>query len=172
MPTVPPVCGSVILLPYPLPAASDTWKPVGAVTVIFPVKLLPETVNCWILGLMDALPAQAEMAPVGDPDVMEGGAGFTVIVNVTGAPAQFAVFEIKLSVIEVGFKPTLTVATTELVVVFITDTVPEPIFATNTRSPLKVIDTPAGLSPTGIVVVTRLELVLITETLFESWLET
>ena len=44
--TVPPDCVSVTLLPYPLPAASDTWKFAGAVATIFAVKPLPETVNC------------------------------------------------------------------------------------------------------------------------------
>jgi len=56
--TVPPNWLSVTFFPYPVPAASDTSKPVGAVIDIFAVKPLPETVNCWIFGLAEAGPAQ------------------------------------------------------------------------------------------------------------------
>jgi len=90
LPTVPPACVSVTLLPKPLPAVSDTSKPLGAVAVIFAVKLTPETVNCWTSGLADAVPAQADIVPDAVPAVITGGGGFTVIVNVTGIPLQTA----------------------------------------------------------------------------------
>ena len=54
----------VTMLPNPPPADSDTAKPAGAVAVILPVKLLPETINCWIKGLLEAKPVQPEMLPV------------------------------------------------------------------------------------------------------------
>jgi len=50
-----------------LPEAADTSNPGGAVAVTADVKLLPDTVNCWILGLADAVPAQAVMVPVALP---------------------------------------------------------------------------------------------------------
>ena len=75
---------------YPLPAVSDTSKQAGAIAVILPVKPLPETVNCWILGLADAVPAQAAIVPVAVVAVMVGGVGvgFTVMVNWVGIPEQ------------------------------------------------------------------------------------
>ena len=97
--TIPPDWVSVILLPYPLPAVSETSKPVGAVAVMFPVKLLPDTVNCWIFGLVEAVPAQAEMAPDPVVAVMAGGvtpAGYTVMVKVYGVPLQPVPGAIKL----------------------------------------------------------------------------
>jgi hypothetical protein len=81
--TVPPVWESVTVLLYPLPAASETSKPAGAVAVMLPVKPVPETVNCCICGLTDAVPAQAEIGPVAAVTVMVGDetlVGFTVMV--------------------------------------------------------------------------------------------
>ena len=95
---VPFVCASVTLLPYPLPAASDTSKPDGAVAVILADKMLPETVNCWIFGLADGEPAQAEMVPVTEPGFIIGiiDVGLTVIEKVTGGLLQPGPDEIKL----------------------------------------------------------------------------
>ena len=88
--TIPPACVSVKLLLYPLPAVSDIAKPVGAVAVILPGKLLPLTINCWILGLAEAVPTQAEMSPHAVPEVIAGvcAAAFEILkikINITNA---------------------------------------------------------------------------------------
>ena len=110
-------------MPYPLPVDNDTWKPDGAVAVMFPVKLEPETVNCWMLGLVDADPAQAEIEPVTVPAVITGDVdvGTTVMVKVTGGPLQTVPPVINLPY-AVGFPATGKVFVTALVAVLITDT--------------------------------------------------
>ena len=134
--TVPAVCVSVTLLPYPLPAASDTWNPAGAVVVIFAVNLAPETVNCWILGLADGVPAQDNILPDAPLAAITAPAteGLTVIVNVVGVPVQPGPPVIKVPEVA-GSLPTITVLVTVLVAVLIIetvlfDTVVDPKFGT------------------------------------------
>src|SRR5476649_2953401 len=112
----------------PLPAG-DISKPAGAVRVTSPVKLLPDTVNCSKLGLEEAVPAQAKIAPDTRVDtIVGGGVGFTVNVKVTGAPLH-VLLEIKLPNENVALMPGM-IATTVLVCVLITETVPETKLAT------------------------------------------
>ena len=47
----------------------------GAVTVISLVRLLPEAVNCWILGVADGVPEQVELFPVTPLAIIAGGGG-------------------------------------------------------------------------------------------------
>ena len=134
-----------MLLLYPLPGESETSKPVEVAAVIFPVKLLPLTVNCSTCGLAEAVPAQAEMLPDKGPVMMAGGvarAGFTVIVNLTGEPLQPGPAEIKFPY-EIGYDPALIVAIMALVAVLITETV-FPLSETYSRLPSGVIDMPWG----------------------------
>jgi hypothetical protein len=70
--TVPPDCVSDTLAAYPLPGERDTWKFAGAVAVMFPVRPLPDTVNCCRLGFDDEAPMHAEMLPVTVPAVITG----------------------------------------------------------------------------------------------------
>jgi len=128
--TVPLWGARVRVLPKPLLGDVEIAKLVGAANEILPVRLLPETVICCRLGLADAVPAQAEMAPVTWPELIVGRpveAGFTVMVNLTGTPTQPMPGEIKLPKPS-GPDPTGTVATTWLVAVFITETLFENMF--------------------------------------------
>ena len=69
--TLPLLWGSVTEVLKPLPLVVLTSKPVGAVTVISAVRLLPLTVKlCWA----DAVPAQAVKA-VSVPVVVMVGVG-------------------------------------------------------------------------------------------------
>ena len=100
--TVPADWVRITLLPYPLPEEGDTSKPVGAVAVIFADRPLPETVNCWILGLADAVPIQAEMLPVTAPAVIVE-AGFNLL-EAPGAPFVTTLPELLLTdVADAGF---------------------------------------------------------------------
>ena len=109
-----------ILLPYPSAAASETSKPAGAVAVILPVKLLPDTVNCRICGSADAVPAHAEIPPMAAPVVMVGnnaGVRFTVMTYLTSS-VQFMPAVTKFPN-EVGYKPPGIFDSTAIVVVLI-----------------------------------------------------
>ena len=112
------------LLPKGPVALNDIWKPGGAVAVITPVKLLPDTVNCWTLGLAEAVPTQAEMVPVAGVIVIVGAMEFTVMVNVIGVPVQPLPLAIKLPN-ESGNAPTGIVFNTVFEAVLITETVLE-----------------------------------------------
>src|SRR5580692_1803095 len=90
-------------------------------------KLLPETVNCWISGLTEAVPAQAEMLPVTVPAVMARRTGSTVIVNVTGELLQPGPGEIKFPM-ETGAENPAMVDITVSAAVLITQT--EAVFVT------------------------------------------
>jgi hypothetical protein len=63
--TVPSVGVIVTFKPYPPEELSDTSKPAGAVAVRSPVRLLPETVNCAMLGLVDGDPGHDAICPMG-----------------------------------------------------------------------------------------------------------
>jgi hypothetical protein len=105
--TAPPDNGSVTLFPNPLPAESDTSKLFGAVATMSADRSPPETINCWILGLAEAVPAQAEIMPLAWLVMMVGtvGVGFTVMVNVTGLLPQPVPPVTKLPN-ESGYEPT------------------------------------------------------------------
>src|ERR1700679_2510713 len=90
------------------------------------------------------------------------GVGFTVMVNWAGVPVQPAGLT-KLPR-ENGFEPTGTVDITLFVAASITETSPELEFATYTKRPSPLTETPAGDWPTGTVAITASVLVLITET--------
>src|SRR5580698_11238004 len=90
-------------------------------------KLLPETVNCWILGLAETVPKQAEMAPVTVPAITVRTTGSTVIVKVTGEPLQPGPGEIKFPM-EIGAEGTAIVDITVSAAVLITQT--EAVFVT------------------------------------------
>ena len=94
---------------------------------------------------------------------MATGNGFTVMVNVVGTPVQMPLCEIKFPK-ECGTEPTAIVAETELVLVFITETFPDPKFATNALLPSAVNEIPCGLLPTEIVPDSVFVAVLIKET--------
>ena len=99
-------------------------KLLGAVNTIGAVRLIPETLNCSMLGLADVVPWQAVMLPVAWLTIMPvvcAGLGFTVMVNWVGVPVQPDA-EIKLPGVS-GRSPALTVATTLLEAVLIIDTV-------------------------------------------------
>lgn len=69
--TVPAWGINVRLLPKPLFGDVEISKFAGALTEMFPVRLLPETVICCRFGLADAMPAQAEIVPVAWLDVID-----------------------------------------------------------------------------------------------------
>ena len=87
---------------------------------MFPDKPFPDTVNCWMLGLTEALPAHPDIVPVAALAVIPGGDEFTVIVNVTGE--HTAPFVIKLPPNEAGLVPVVKVVNKLLFEVFITET--------------------------------------------------
>src|ERR1019366_9327792 len=119
---MPPVWGIDTLAPKPLPAVRETSKSFGAVAVILPVKLTPDTGNCCKYGLAEAVPTQPAIRPVTAPGLIVGEiGGVTVMVNVTGVALQ-PVPPIKKLPVETGCIPTLIVALTVLVAVLITDT--------------------------------------------------
>ena len=93
----------------------------GALTTTEADKSLPEKVNCWIFGLADAVPTHAVMVPVAGFAVITAGVdvGLTVMVKVTGGHPDSPVTKLP---IEIGKFPTLMVAVTVLVEVFITET--------------------------------------------------
>src|ERR1700744_971254 len=69
---IPPLSASDTLLPNPPAGASETSKSNGAVTVTFPCKNLPVTLNCCKAGLADAVPKQADMEPEIPPSTICG----------------------------------------------------------------------------------------------------
>src|SRR5665213_3622558 len=97
-------------------------------------------------GFAEAVPEQAEIFPVATVAMMVSIDGFTVIVNVVGAPVQPIPPVTKLPN-EVGNEPTPTVAIIVLVAVLITETLLEPGFATYTRLPSGLHDMPDGPKP-------------------------
>ena len=86
------------------------------------VNPVPDTVNCWIFGLADAEPSQAEIVPVAVPAVIIGVTddGFTVMVKVMGKLLHPGPAEIKFPN-EIGC-PTEIVEAVVPVVVLITET--------------------------------------------------
>ena len=135
-------------------AVSDTSNPVGAAAIIFAVKLLPDTVNCWTLGLVDAVPWQVEMLPVAGFAVIMGVGkeGFTVIVKLTGIPPQLTPGLIKFPK-EEGYVSDAVVIIV-LLVVFITLILLESSFSTNSSLPSEEDDIPKGPIPTTGMVAT------------------
>jgi len=132
---------------------------------------VPATINCWIFGLDEAVPAQAEMAPLTAPAVIVG-VGFTVMVKVMGVPVQIAPGVIKLPT-DTGRAFTGIVATMARVETLITETLFELEFVTYKKLPSEVSDRLSGLPPTVILAdASVLVAVLITDTEFEPALGT
>ena len=146
--TFPPDWVMATLFPNPLVEFSDTSKPAGAVAVISLVRLLPDMVNCSILGLSDAVPAQALIAPVGVEAVIDG-VEFTVMVKVVALPLQGPPIT-KLPYPD-GVIPTGTVAVIVPVDVLISDTLFELNWVTYSVPPSGLIDRPDGVYGAVIV---------------------
>ena len=143
--TLPPAWAMVTELPKPLPELSEISNPGGAAAVMLPVNLLPLTANCSNCGLTDAVPTQAEIAPVAVFATMAAVArlGSTVMVNVVGTPGQPEPCQIKFPT-ESGNCPTAIVDTTLPVDVSITNTDPPSKSFTYKKLPLSLKDTPSG----------------------------
>src|SRR6185437_8768205 len=100
-----------------------------------------------MLGLAEAVPAQAVMVPVTEPAVITGKVEFTVIENVTGVPAHsMALAVIKLPPIEPGCEPTAIVARalSAVLVTSMTVTLFEKRFSTYNKLPSLANDIPTG----------------------------
>src|SRR5580693_6248776 len=98
--------------------------------------------------------------------------------TVPGSPSELATKTspasgpVGLTATPVGPSPTLTVPTTVLLVVLITDTELLLLLATKTSVPVGLTATPSGTLPTLMVAVTMLVAGLITDTELLSWLVT
>ena len=62
--TVPPVWVNVAVVPKPVVAEVDTSKPVGAVTVIFAVKLVPDVLKVVFDDAVPVMVVNAANVPV------------------------------------------------------------------------------------------------------------
>ena len=62
--TTPPIGVRLTVLKKPPTVESETWKPVGAVTLMGPVRLVPEAVKLCNEGLVEGSPIQVEIDPL------------------------------------------------------------------------------------------------------------
>ena len=141
---LPAVGVRVSVFVKPLPDDNDISKPAGAVAVILPVKLTPDTVSCCRLGLAEDEPSHAVIVPLAALAVMVGTAGVTVMVNVTGAPLQMVPELTKLPS-EPGLLPTITLDIRAPVAELMINNLLSLKLTTYNIEPSALTDMPSGL---------------------------